>query len=74
MHIKSDCQTWTPTFLNTSSSYHVEKTTCFGVERQCRFLNWLKIDHVTTNKPPIIMIQQRHLVAGCQYEILFFIV
>lgn len=73
MHIKSDCQTWSPTFLNTSSPYHVEKTFYFRVERQCRFLIWPGTDHVTTNKNSITS-QQRHLVGGCQYEILFFIV
>lgn len=73
MHIKSECQTWTPTFLNTSNSYHVEKTFYFVVERQCRFLIWPGTDHVTANKRSIT-IQQRHLVGGCQYEIVFFIV
>lgn len=73
MHNKSECQTWTLTFLNTISSYHVEKTFCFGVERQCRFLIWPGTDHVTPSYNPI-RIRQRHLVGGCQYAIVFFIV
>lgn len=33
MHIKSYCQTLTPNFLNTSTTYHVEKTFSYGIER-----------------------------------------